>query len=240
MKRKFYYLFTLALILLCTSCKQENDYTEEIDKITSSLQNDVAIYLLQQMKTQLGSYENLKEKLNGNKAAFEQVVVSSSSQYGLFYAIPYTQYGIIEGCIIYPVDESLPCKERALYGSLGNPILIDSHFINSLPENQKYLLSVQFLEWLEKGNDNINSSLYSHAKFLEKEDQKIKESYSPQNKYQSLTRGYSDEAAYANVHLDYKTTYSSIYDKNGNCITVTAPSVQGIMSVLKRCNRNEL
>lgn len=67
---------------MCT--ESTSSICDEINLISSKLQNPIAIQLLQQMKQQPLIYEQMKEQLEENTISFEHTVISSSSQYGMF------------------------------------------------------------------------------------------------------------------------------------------------------------
>lgn len=92
MKNTYHFLNLFCIVILCTMCTESmSNIGDEIDLISSRLQNPIAIQLLQQMQRQPLIYEQMKEQSVENVISFEHTVISSSSQYGMFYAVPYTQ-----------------------------------------------------------------------------------------------------------------------------------------------------
>lgn len=229
MKNTCHVLNLFCIVLLCTMCTESmSSICDEINLISSKLQNPIAIQLLQQIQQQPLIYEQMKEQLEENTISFEHTVISSSSQYGVFYAVPYTQQEIIEGCFIIPIQEDH-------YKKLSTPTNQNIQDMNNMSESERYFSSIQFLEWEEKGI-NTNPKLSEYAKLVEEEDQKVENAYVflpfPTSSLPT-TRGFYDEKAYARIELEYKTTYTSFFDKNNYAIEVTAPNIYGIMEELK-------
>jgi hypothetical protein len=228
MKNTYHFLNLFCIVILCTMCTESmSNIGDEIDLISSRLQNPIAIQLLQQMQRQPLIYEQMKEQSVENVISFEHTVISSSSQYGMFYAVPYTQQETIEGCFIIPIQEEH-------YKKLSIPINQNIQGMDNMSESERYFSSVQFLEWEDKGI-NTNPALSEYAKLVEKEDQKIENAHDLPFPIYSLptTRGFYDEKSYARIDLEYKTTYTSFFDNNGYAIEVTAPNIHGIMEELK-------
>ena len=228
MKNTYHFLNLFCIVILCTMCTESmSNIGDEIDLISSRLQNPIAIQLLQQMQRQPLIYEQMKEQSVENVISFEHTVISSSSQYGMFYAVPYTQQETIEGCFIIPIQEEH-------YKKLSVPINQNIQGMDNMSESERYFSSVQFLEWEDKGI-NTNPALSEYAKLVEKEDQKIENAHDLPLPIYSLptTRGFYDEKSYARIDLEYKTTYTSFFDNNGYAIEVTAPNIHGIMEELK-------
>lgn len=114
MKNTYHFLNLFCIVILCTMCTESmSNIGDEIDLISSRLQNPIAIQLLQQMQRQPLIYEQMKEQSVENVISFEHTVISSSSQYGMFYAVPYTQQETIEGCFIIPIQEE-HCKKLSV------------------------------------------------------------------------------------------------------------------------------
>lgn len=224
-------LFIVLCITLCASCQQDIEYTSEIDKAINTTQNSSAICLLRQMEIQTNAYEKFKKTLHGSTALFDYVTLSSSSEYGIYYTVPYMQNEAIEGYIIYPIDNNLPYESRKSSGIIGDPINIDNQSLSSMPYNQKFLLSIQFLEWAENGL-KVNPSLSTPAKTLEEQDLQISiENISP-IKLPSA-RGVRD-AITAELYLEYKTNYTNRVSKDGTYIEVTAPNINIVANEMQK------
>lgn len=228
MKNAYHFLSLFGIVLLFTMCTENmSNILDEINLISSRLQNPIAIQLLQQMQQQPLIYEQMKEQLKENTISFEHTVISSSSQYGVFYAVPYTQQETIEGCFIIPIQEDH-------YKKLSTPANQSIQDMNNMSESERYFSSIQFLEWEEKGI-KTNPELSEYAKLVEKEDQKVVNAHIlpfPTSSFPT-TRGFYDEKSYITIDLEYKTTYTSFFDRYGNAIEVRAPNINGIMENLK-------
>lgn len=225
MKTKWNHLLAFILILLVTTCKQETNYSEELRNLVSIIQNNVARQLLCQMENQPGAYEAFLDALQKDAASFELTVLSSSPQYEVHYALPYSRNGIIEGCIIYPINVSSAPNNKKSLGMLKTPIRIDLLDLNAMPNNHKYLLSVLFLQWEESGA-KINSDLSFYARNINNEDNDhIINIPNRANNLPSIsTRGYGDAVMDATIFLDYKTTSASRYNPyEEDLISVTVP-----------------
>lgn len=122
---------------------------------------------MHQIQTQKGEKEQFVRALNGYTPLFNNVTVSSSGDYGLYYSVPYTNSANeVEGCIIYPVDTNLPMEQRRISGTLGTLVNMDREFLNEKVDlSTRYLYSAAFLNWQNNGL-SVNSRLTTHAKLL--------------------------------------------------------------------------
>ena len=63
MKNTYHFLNLFCIVILCTMCTESmSNIGDEIDLISSRLQNPIAIQLLQQMQRQPLIYEQMKEQ----------------------------------------------------------------------------------------------------------------------------------------------------------------------------------
>ena len=99
---------------------------------------------------------------------------SHSGWIGSYFAIPITKQkaGEISSCVIVPVTPYNE-GEYGLYGKLENPFILNAVKLNSIPLEYRYLFSLLFLQWQEKGL-NVKSSLTEFA-------QKFRNNYVPFN-----------------------------------------------------------
>ena len=88
---------------------------------------------------------------------------SHSGWIGSYFAIPITKQeaGEINRCVIVPVTPYNE-GEYGLYGELENPFILNAEKLNSIPLEYRYLFSLLFLQWQEKGL-NVKLSLTEFA-----------------------------------------------------------------------------
>ncbi|MDY3033874.1 MAG: hypothetical protein SOR65_08175 [Odoribacter sp.] len=79
---------------------------------------------------------------------------SHSGWIGSYFAIPIAKenMGKINSCVIVPVKPYNE-EEYGLCGILENPFILDAEKLNSIPLEFRYLFSLLFLQWEEKGLD---------------------------------------------------------------------------------------
>ena len=165
MKNLYYSIciVTLYAIAACTTDEFESMYGEL--PFPNKVRNENGAQLLHLMNAQTGSYERFEELLNSCQPLFEYTDLSYGAN-GLLFSVPYTDANHnVEGYIAYPVDETLPLKERKANGTLGTPRKIDAVNLTEIPITQRYLYAVPFARWEEQGL-NIPNELTAPVRML--------------------------------------------------------------------------
>lgn len=177
--------------------------------------------LMMLMQKQTGSYERFLRVLGSREPLYEHVTVASSEDYGLYYVIPYSDKdGTVEGCVIYPVDEKKEMDERTAQGELGVPVNMDSSVLNEeIPECRRYLYSWRFGDLQNQGL-RVDSTLYSFARQLEK-----------QQKSNLQTRATGNLVSEAYINLYYQVSSYGYVPPSGGAV-VTTVSKETIMSAI--------
>lgn len=227
------YLLMLIVILLYTTCKQE-DYIDSFEIITLKRENTIAALLFQQMNQQSGTIDKLNEQLLDDVALYEDIVLVHSSHNINGYIIPCVKGGVIVGCIVYSIEE---VEGRLLLTTL---IRIEKEDLDVMFANDKCFLSAQFLEWERKGT-KIISGLTSFAKELEVAENESDFETLSENAT-SVMANYYTPVTFIDAYIDYKTTYTSFYDPHNGYISVKAPDIEAIMNIMERelANNNQV
>lgn len=200
------YIF-IGLLFLLSSCQEDDDFSDiETSLEASAATNASAAKLLRLMQTQEGSTEKLGCSLNGRKPLFQFVTIGATSDFGVYYQIPYADSeGTVEGFIVYPVDEQINnMSSRRSDGILGNPVDIDGTYLNNnIPVTHRLLYAAPLLDIKAKGIA-VDNSLTSFADRLCIGPQKVSLSDVPQEDRRLITRtmlpyGYAE----GYVTIDY-------------------------------------
>lgn len=96
---------------------------------------------------------------NSKKVLFDYTKLGWISRYGLHFSIPVSdsRSGVVNEYLIYPID--------SLY-RIGNRVIIDEDYLDSIALKEKFLYSKQFLRWKQEGL-NVNGNLYFYAEQLD-------------------------------------------------------------------------
>ncbi|MBD3587851.1 C39 family peptidase [Bacteroides sp. GM023] len=197
----------ICIIILLTSCATEDSLTKYDLTSIKTVNNRVAIQLIEQMQNQEGSYQQLKQLIPDKKVLFEYTIISHSGAQGSYYSIPYVNTeNIIEGCIIYPIDKC-PSFDN---GILGKPIQMNCKILNEdIPIVKQFFYSIPFIKWNKNGL-RVTEALMTPAKLLSDKNLTITTN-EPQTRIANDVWGDGIEI---NLELRY-TDYGYISDNHG-------------------------
>lgn len=160
-------LFVCFMLISLTTCTKDESLAEANHPSPNEVNSLVGSLFIKQMRSQIGSSECFTRSLGGTPL-YEYTILAVGYNWGLHYAIPYTdEKGIINGCLIFPVDESLPIEEKNPEGTLGTPIRLDETLLAQTPITSLYVCMAPFLNWKNKGL-TVKSYLIDKAELLEK------------------------------------------------------------------------
>ena len=217
------FLIWAGISVLLASCGTESFLSYDKQAVVNSTNRAEAILLQNRMRMQKGSMERFQRVLNGKKPLYDYVKVSTSQDYGLHFWIPYSgEDGVVEGSIVYPLDEEKPLEERSLDGELGMPVVLDADVLNNgIPENRRYLYSWMFRELKDLGLQ-VKSGLTDVAVCLESRDMGAEATRSQNTSlviggyvtiyYQLSSCGYVDPRGYPVVSTVSKETIRSVFE----------------------------
>ena len=217
------FLIWAEISVLLASCGTESFLSYDKQAVVNSTNRAEAILLQNRMRMQKGSMERFQRVLNGKKPLYDYVKVSTSQDYGLHFWIPYSgEDGVVEGSIVYPLDEEKPLEERSLDGELGMPVVLDADVLNNgIPENRRYLYSWMFRELKDLGLQ-VKSGLTDVAVCLESRDMGAEATRSQNTSlviggyvtiyYQLSSCGYVDPRGYPVVSTVSKETIRSVFE----------------------------
>lgn len=208
MKIHFLCLLIVEGIFVFVSCKSAPfDNSQGLSYIAGKVQNEVARQFFFLMERQEDSYERFKERLGTRNPLFEYADMGTSSDFGLFYIIPYQDdTDSINGCIIYPVDEEIrEMERRSFLGKLGNPIDLDFDYLeNEIPVTRRFLYSSYFLRWKQIGlNSSTRMNLFAQG--LLEHNLYVPNSELDIDKWSAKTRSLAYGANDVYVHIYYNT-----------------------------------
>lgn len=220
--RKTKTFFALILMLILCTCTQNNDSPLDNENLDSRMKNNVAASLLKFLNEKPEVYSQCTRALNKNEPEYNYAVLSSSTRFGNYYCVPYSQNGVVQGCIIYPTSHNdLETGEYIITGLTGEIIRMDNDYLNNtIPDDERYLYSVHFLNWVRRDKMKVNPTLTAYAKLME-----LNSKPSPSFKAKSdvSTRATLSEWTIANVHMKYQT--SSIESGGG----ILAPNLSALI-----------
>lgn len=165
-------IFTLFTFI--SSC---NPDLYEFPQKDIATQNEISVQLLSLMSDQKGSYMRFQEKLGPHKPLYDYVQTGNSTDFGLYYAIPYLdEKDSLSGCIVYPIDENCDEEVRSYKGILGNPINLNQDYLeNEIPITRRFLYSARFLQWKNIFQQNSSKKLYLFAKKMKEKSMIIQD-----------------------------------------------------------------
>lgn len=158
-------LFLLASVFVWQSCQEQEFYPEKL-LIPSEVNNEIAVFLLQQLQQQPDAYDEFVRVLESNQPFYEYVQVMTHPDYKLCYFIPYGREKI-EGAVFYPVEsEMMEDGKYSLRGKFGQPDKVDAWRLNhEIKITSRYLYSAQFKTLQDEGAD-VNPALVECAEQL--------------------------------------------------------------------------
>ncbi len=221
-----------------SSCQQEDD----ISSMTQSLKeaaatNASAQKLLKLFERQDGSLKKLEYCLNGNHALFLHTTIGATTDFGVYYQIPYTNNsGDVTGFIVYPVDEQIEnLTNRKTDGLLGNPVSVDGYYLNNfIPITHRLLYSYPLVKIKEQGN-SVDNSLTSFAERTSVSPQKLtSDDYIPLEDRPVVTRNSQLGNLVGSVKIDY--IMGTYWGTNFTDDEVTAYgfSINAFMDIVKK------
>lgn len=170
------------------------------------MSNPSARKLFQLMKQQDGSTERLCQCLNGNIAQFRDVIIGATTDFGVYYQIPYTdKNGVVTGFVVYPVDENKQnLADRRASGLLGTPISVDGEYLNTnIPVTHRMLYSSPLIEMKAHGY-SVDNSLTSFAERASIQPYKLSSTdYIPTDEKSVLTRSNTTGTLVGSVSINY-------------------------------------
>lgn len=204
---KCFFYFLIGLIFLLSSCQQEDDISFMKESLSEAAANNASAQkLLRLLEQQDGSIERLDRCLNEKHALFQYTTIGATTDFGVYYQIPYTNAsGEVTGFIVYPVDEQKQdLTSRKTDGILGNPVSVDGNYLNNdIPITHRLLYASPLIE-MKKRSIHVDSSLTSFAERISVCPQKLSSSDNiPQEDKQILTRTYIPGTAEGYVTIDY-------------------------------------
>lgn len=221
MKNTRTFCILILAIFLCTCTKVSDINQPQIgDNRVDTTPSAVLLKLL-------GEYPKVYSRAsNENTLNYEYTIMAVSSRFGGYFCVPYSQDGVVQGCMIYPT-----CNKDAQNGGVftieeltGEVINMNSNYLNNIiPTDERYLYSVHFLNWERRDRLKVNPYLSAFAKSMEINTNPITTNRIEKESNTPLTRVVSDWSS-TTIHMEYQTT--SVV----NGFTITAPDLSRLTS----------
>lgn len=223
-------LFVCFMLISLITCTKDESLAEANLLSPNEVNSLVGNLFIKQMRSQIGRSECFTRSLGGTPL-YEYTILAVGYNWGLHYAIPYTdENGIINGCLIFPVDESLPTEEKSPEGTLGTPIRLDETLLAQTPITSLYVCMAPFLNWKNKGL-TVKSYLIDKAELLEKCVRIVDDENSQTRSSISILSGNSwQEGDAVNITLQiYSEAIVDVDSQGYNYTTVSLNRIEALM-----------
>lgn len=161
------------LVLFLQACTKEDSMLNyPLTALMEHTENELSLNFINQMQEQEGSYQAFLSELQGATPLYEYIELAIAKDFGLYYAIPYTdKSNIVTGCICVPVERSSNSDNFLTPdGNLKQPIKMDlQKFNEDIPITRRYLYSTQFQRWQTRGL-RVEQAFVDFAELLQKTD----------------------------------------------------------------------
>lgn len=239
--RKVNYFLFVVMAMLCVACVEEPSLSDSGLAVLTAGENENGTRLLSLMRSQKGSYERFsKLLLSDEKPLFGSAALKVSERYGLHYSVPYVnKNGMVTGCVLYPLDETLPHEQQMPAGQLGVPVRMDVQMLNEhIPVTERYLYSVPFCRWEEEGFE-VDGRLTEFVRLLNKGPLSVETEMQECAK----TRGMEVyPGGYISLHLYYYYDYYT--DTSGGGLTTVTLDLDKLLEkidhLFRPANQNPL
>lgn len=143
-------VFYLLLLLPC-ACNLQDDLDIGTETLTYTGDNEIGQLLLTKLKQ---SDIDISDASKDVEILFDYAVLSSIGKYGFGFSVPLKniESNKIESYLIFKIhDDEEEIKFNFDNNRLDEAILIDSIFLNTLDEGERYLYSSRFLQYKNQG-----------------------------------------------------------------------------------------
>lgn len=99
------------------------------------------------------------QQSEGKKLLFEYVTLSHNASFGTHYKLPYKDEAtnLVDGCLIFQVEEEFPFIDTQLPKQLLQPINFTVEMLEEIPQSQCYHYAAIFKQWRNAGLDVLAS-----------------------------------------------------------------------------------